>query len=297
MTDGESAVEAADGAPTALTAGAMLRAERERQGMHIAVLAASIKVSPRKLDALEHDRYAELPDATFVRALAQTVCRALKIDAQPVLARLPQAGSAGLEQVSGGLNAPFRERPGRAEPGTPLPQRPLVWAGIALLAAAAAILLLPADAWDWFSSSSTASLPSATEPNAAALPTLAAASAAPAAQPEPAASAASAAASAPVAVAAVETVHSVPADSSAELAVMKGVSLTTSEPSWIEASDAGGQVLLSRTVLPGETVGVDGRLPLRLKIGNARATQLVFRGEPVDLAPATRDNVARLELK
>lgn len=295
MTDGEGGTEAPGSATTALTAGAMLRAERERQGMHIAVLAASIKVSPRKLDALEHDRYAELPDATFVRALAQTVCRALKIDAQPVLARLPQAGSAGLEQVSGGLNAPFRERPGRAEPGTPLPQRPLVWAGIALLAAAAAILLLPADAWDWFGSSSTASLPSATAPAAAELPALApAASAAPAALPEPAASAA---ASAPVAVAAVETVHSVPADSSAELAAVKGASLTTSEPSWIEASDAGGQVLLSRTVLPGETVGVDGRLPLRLKIGNARATQLVFRGAPVDLAPVTRDNVARLELK
>ena len=34
------------------SAGALLREARERQGVHIAVLAAAIKVSPRKLDAL-----------------------------------------------------------------------------------------------------------------------------------------------------------------------------------------------------------------------------------------------------
>ena len=65
------------------SAGALLRAAREEQGLHIAALAAAIKVTPRKLDALENDRCDELPDATFTRALAQTVCRALKIDAGP----------------------------------------------------------------------------------------------------------------------------------------------------------------------------------------------------------------------
>ena len=70
----------------------MLRAAREKRGLHIAALAASIKVSPRKLEALETDRYDELPDLTFTRALAQTVCRALKIDAEPVLAKLPHVG-------------------------------------------------------------------------------------------------------------------------------------------------------------------------------------------------------------
>ena len=57
--------------PESLSAGALLRAAREKQGLHIAALAASIKVTPRKLDALEHDRWDELPDATFTRALAQ----------------------------------------------------------------------------------------------------------------------------------------------------------------------------------------------------------------------------------
>ena len=84
-------------------------AARETQGLHIAVLAAQIKVAPRKLEALEADRYDALPDVTFTRALAQTVCRQLRIDAEPVLARLPQGGAHRLEHVARGLNTPFRD--------------------------------------------------------------------------------------------------------------------------------------------------------------------------------------------
>ena len=68
-----------------------------------------IKVAPRKLEALEADRYDELPDLTFTRALAQTVCRALKIDAEPVLAKLPPAGDR--PKLGAG-----RRRPERAVP-------------------------------------------------------------------------------------------------------------------------------------------------------------------------------------
>ena len=112
--------------------GEILRTARERQGLHIAALAAAIKVSPRKLDALEHDRWDELPDATFIRALAQTVCRTLKIDAAPVLARLPRAGALPLATGSGGLNAPFHDRPGRDDAGLG-PIRPMVLAASVLM--------------------------------------------------------------------------------------------------------------------------------------------------------------------
>ena len=91
-------------------AGAMLRAAREAQGMHIAALAASIKIPQARLESLEAERYAELPDLAFTRALALRVCRALNTDPAPVLQRLPFAGPALLEKVDGGLNAPFRER-------------------------------------------------------------------------------------------------------------------------------------------------------------------------------------------
>ncbi|WP_081487475.1 DUF4115 domain-containing protein [Rubrivivax gelatinosus] len=75
------------------------------------------------------------------------------------------------------------------------------------------------------------------------------------------------------------------------------VQLHAEQPSWIEAYDAKGQVVFSRLLRAGETAGVDGQLPLRLKIGNAPATRLSFRGKPVDLAPLTRNAVARVELQ
>lgn len=79
-------------------------------------------------------------------------------------------------------------------------------------------------------------------------------------------------------------------------AYARTVVLRTRADSWIEARDAAGAVLLSRMLPAGETVGLEGSLPIRLKIGNADGTEVLFRGAPVDLAPLTRENVARVEL-
>jgi cytoskeleton protein RodZ len=73
--------------------------------------------------------------------------------------------------------------------------------------------------------------------------------------------------------------------------------LHTSAPSWIEVNDGRGQPLVSRLMKAGESAGVDGVPPLRVRIGNASGTQIVFRGQPTDLKAFTRDNVARLELR
>ena len=67
--------------------------------------------------------------------------------------------------------------------------------------------------------------------------------------------------------------------------------------SWIEVNAARGQPLVSRLMNAGETAGFDGVPPLRLRVGNAAGTQVVFRGQPTDLKAFTRDNVARLELR
>ena len=73
--------------------------------------------------------------------------------------------------------------------------------------------------------------------------------------------------------------------------------LKASEQSWVEVIDGRSQIVFSRMLQPGEMVALDGVLPLRIKVGNAAATQLSYRGSAVDLAASTRDNVARLELK
>jgi cytoskeleton protein RodZ len=309
-----------DAAPNAApTAGALLRAAREKQGLHIAALAASIKISPRKLEALEANRLGELHDATFARALAQTVCRTLKIDPRPVLERLPIAVPQPLLPSDAGLNEPYRESEARmakprAEPHlAAFSMKPMFWAAALLLVASVALYFVPLDGRR---DGPLATTPLPATPAAAAVPAADLASAAPAASAV--SMAATAAASAPAvasaaatsfaspqapaaavpAAAAVDTVFAAPPAGAgpAAPAATGALQLRVREASWIEVRDGRGGPLLSRIVQPGEQVGLDGAPPLALVIGNAAATDLVFRGKPVDLAARSRDNVARLQL-
>ena len=88
------------------TAGMLLRQAREATGLHIAALAVAMKVPVKKLEALEADRLGDLPDAVFVRALAASVCRTLKMDPAPVLAKLPLSVTPKLDSHAQGINAP-----------------------------------------------------------------------------------------------------------------------------------------------------------------------------------------------
>lgn len=322
MSEGVGATTASIGARTP---GAMLREARQAQGVHIAALAAAMKVSQRKLESLEADRLDELPDATFTRALAQSVCRSLKIDPAPVLALLPQhAAGHRLEHVSEGINEPFRDRPGRREPPDMAVLRsPMAWVVYLLVIASAVVYFLPQrwlSQWQLDSIGSAASAASAVAviANPAGLPT--GATPAPAST-EPAASGAAAGATAEPASSPGGTVTDTvampaagvtapaasgaapgPAAAAATPPAMAAsgtplLLVRATAASWIEVQDARSRVLLGRTVAAGESVSIDGVAPFRVKVGNAAGTELVFQGQPVNLASATRDNVARLELK
>lgn len=271
------------------TAGALLRAARQAQGLHVAALATQLKVSPRKLEALESDRHDELQGPTYVRALAQAAARALKIDPAPVLALLPEVNRQTLDRVSAGLNAPFREHGARRE------LLELSTAGKAV-AALVAVLLLGAVALWWL----PAGFGMSAAVSAASAPAVeAAASEPPVAVSPPAAASVPAlgesAASAPARVA--SAVAAEPEQRPAAVEPARLLQVRVKAESWVDVTDGSGQSLLSRTLQPGETVDLDGALPLRVKVGNASGTELSFRGQVLDLGPQTRDNVARLELK
>jgi cytoskeleton protein RodZ len=144
MTEADAGRTAGQGAASA---GAMLRAAREKQGMHIAMLAAMIKVTPKKLESLETGRLDELPDLAFARALAQSVCRTLKLDPQPVLAQLPQlAKPEGLERAANGLNTPYQHADAPSmDTGEAwaLWRRPAFWATAAVLMGALGMVFAP----------------------------------------------------------------------------------------------------------------------------------------------------------
>lgn len=131
-------------APADLTAGAMMRNAREAAGLHVAALAVSMKIPVKKLEALEADRLDLLHDAVFVRALAASVCRALKIDPTPVLSRLPLNTAPKLNPDEGGINAPFRtagDAPGVLSPA--LFTKPSTLAAMALVLAGIAVFFFP----------------------------------------------------------------------------------------------------------------------------------------------------------
>ncbi len=286
VTSSASAAALPGAGPVPTTAGGLLRKARQAQGLHIGALAASIKVTQRKLELLESDQFDQLPDATFTRALAQTVCRTLKVDAAPILALLPPALSHRLEQVSEGLNTPFADRPGRLVPRE--------WASVATPALWLAALLILGTAVVYFLPAGWSLVPKLSDAKPAASRS-AATPAVPASMPAAAADAAvppQAAASEPAAAVPLVASEPVPDAAAARL-----VEVRTSASSWIEITDASGQAVLSRLLQPGEAVPIDGALPMKVRIGNASATQLSFRGQPVALAPFTRDNIARLELK
>ncbi|MDI1341814.1 helix-turn-helix domain-containing protein [Polaromonas sp.] len=311
-------LDQADGGP-AVSAGSLIRQAREAAGLHIAALAVALKVPVKKLEALEADRLDLLPDAVFVRALAASVCRTLKIDAGQVLTLLPQTGKPNLGQQSAPINAPFRS-PGDG-PGPSLVaqiSRPAVLAGLLLVLGALVLIFLPA-----------VQQPGVATQPATPSPAVADAPAAPSggqsgvamartelievdkpagtdsmAQPAtPGGTALAAPLLAPrlpatdqAAVVMSPAVAS-PAAASAPAAAAGIIVFRAKGESWVEVTDARGTVVLRRTLAAGEEAGASGVLPLAAVVGRVDATQVEVRGKAFDLGAVSKDNVARFEVK
>lgn len=310
------------GAPVA-SAGGLLRQARETAGLHIATLAVLLKVPVKKLEALESDRFDLLPDAVFVRALASSVCRHLKIDPVAVLQLLPQTANAKLVHQSRGINTPFRGSGDRVGPSLWVQvSRPAVLAGVVLLLGALVLVLLPT-----LKSRTDASSPNAV-PQAmntqttmlSAIGMVADTVSAAISSPQPSASAESPSPSAamtavPLSGSPSTAFSSLPSSTSAPaemqtpavpvspastapaLASTGIVVFTAKGASWVQVSDAKGVVVLRRTLAPGEVVGASGALPLSAIVGRADATQVQIRGSAFDLSAVAKDNVARFEVK
>lgn len=280
----------------AVDAGAQLRQARERAGLHIATLAAMLKVPVPRLQALEAGAYDALPDATFTRALALSVCRALKIDPAPILAALPVGPAPRLTPASGDLATPMpREGVAPAfaavSSGASARRWP-AWLALGLLGAAAlAWWLLPPRLDDPASAPAVVSEPVAA-PAAAGSVTESASTAAAAVRgtaatvgPGPAAP-----------VRAAEVAPPPPAPE-ALAAASAALTLRTNAPSWVQVTGASGRVWLQRHVQPGETLRFDDDLPLAVVVGRADATVVEVRGRSLDLETLARNNVARFEVR
>ena len=301
-----------------VTAGALLRDAREAAGLHIAALAVALKVPVAKLEALEADNYSALPDMVFVRALASSVCRTLKIDPQAVLALLPQGEGPRLSAGDVGLNAPVKGFAGRssAAPFKGAGSRSFVWAVGLLLIGAALMMFLPRGLDADLSAllkqpETTTKIPMPTGNVAQEISVaVGAEQRVPSAAPAPAAAAAAGVgvelpagesikpagiASHPIVLPSVEA--SAPSSAPAADAPSGVLAFKARSESWIQVRDAAGALVLQRNLAPNELVSVSGVLPLAVVIGRADATEVFVRGKPYDIGPVSRENVARFEVK
>lgn len=323
MSDG-LAIEADEAVATDVQTPAhgLLRQAREASGLHIAALAAALKVPVKKLEALEAGRFDELPDMVFARALASSACRQLKVDPGPILEQIPAGGTPQLDGSRKAINAPFKSDFAAVPtgPGGWL-SLPAVLAAVALMLAALVLVFLP----DMVGSSApapdaqvAAAANSAAEPPAAA-PANAdntAPDTAPAVANEAAGAAAAGAApsSEPVATDAAANLPASatpPGTASAPAARLPGASnptgaATTDSPllsiratgeSWVEVTNSAGDVMAQRLLKAGESVDFSTPAPYAVIIGSVENAVVRVRGLAFDPAPFAHAGVARFEVK
>ncbi len=275
----------------------LLRAARESAGLHIAALAAALKVPVRKLEALEAGRYNELPDLTFARALASSACRHLKVDPAPILEQIPQGVAPQLGHSRHAINAPFKPASDPA-PANPLSwlSRPAMLAAIVLLLGALVIVFLPRAQDPQAADAGVDTVVTPVEPVAAEEPGVAA---------EPVESAAASASGMPAAVTLVAPVPeaapaaSAPATVAPRTPVAAGSLLTIAATgdSWVEVTNGAGSVVVQRMLKAGDAVDFSSAPPYTVVLGRAESAQVTVRGRPFDVTAIARNNVARFEVK
>lgn len=275
------------------SAGKVLAEARERLGLSVAEVARQLRLAPRQIEALEADDHASLPGKTFLRGFLRNYARLVHLDPEPLLALCqpepPQAQSIAVPTSRiefGGKRRlmPFGDHSGK--PGTK-------YAAII----GVAVLVLSWGMYEWFQgqpsfqdvpvktageTTMVLSLPQAEAPVQAAPVTNQAAEPTPA--PAPAA--------APVAPATADA----PVPPVPPMAEVGGQRLlfVFDGDAWVEVKDRSGKVIFYQLNPKGSQQSVRGNPPFSLVIGNAAHVRLTYNDKPVDLAPHTKVDVARL---
>lgn len=307
------------GAPTpdgSAPAGLRLREAREHAGLSIDAVAQQLKLAPRQVKALEDGEFGLLPGRTFVRGFVRNYARLLQLDTDAVLAALPGASrDSGLESPTlhptapsiGELPVAQHTRPSWTKWAIPLGL-------IAIIAAGAGYeMLRPATTAQRTSQSATPAepvresageakpaspLPTAPAPAPAATAPAATAAGTPLPNPVANLDATGGPVLAPDNAAAKPTPGPLPAAAppAGPQPGDRELVLSYRDHSWTEVRDRNGRVLLSAMMAPGARQTLSGTGPFELVIGNATDVSLTLDGRAVDLAPHTRQSVARFTL-
>ena len=283
----QGAVEAPgpeDSAPASY--GARLAWQRQSAGLSVTDVAASLRLHPNQIRAIEQEDLARLPAPAYVRGFIRSYARVLNIDPAPLLSDLNAKLAPARESVVDGMATDYAAARAAGRERR-LPQ----WAiGIALVVLTALGLI----GWQATQRSAPAPTP----------PAVLAMSAAP---PTPALALATDTTVLPVSEASAAPADPIPAPAEvAEPTVRPSVIATGAAPtlalrfngaSWAEVTDRNGKILLSQLNAAGAEHALDGELPLTVVIGDANFASVEVRGAAFSLQPFTRNNVARFVIK
>jgi cytoskeleton protein RodZ len=288
------------GIPPAATAGALLGAAREASGLSIDAVAQQLKLAPRQVRALEENDYTHLPGRTFVRGFVRSYARVVHLDPDEVVGALPAGAAAPA------LEAPTLQptAPTMGELPTTEHSKP-AWARWAIPLTLAAIVAVAA-MYEWMRPAGVARQPPGKEtgavdsPVATAVPPVATGT--PPSNPQVAGKPATESVPPPE-PAQTGLSPPTPAATGATPAIAAAVSgpgppivIAFRDFSWTEIRDRDGRLLLSGMNPGGTAQSLSGTPPFDIVIGNAADVRLTYKGSPVDLAPHTRQNVARFKL-
>jgi cytoskeleton protein RodZ len=275
------------------SASVLLRAARESAGLTIDAVAQQLKLAPRQVKAIEDGEFMLLPGRTFVRGFVRNYARLLRLDPESVLGALPAAtGAPALEspalrptaQSIGELPAAERSERGWGRWAIPVTLVAIIAATVIYEQMGPAVDSRRGVAREAPHPPEGAADARAPEIIGTPLPN-------PVATPGPTTR------EPPPAEAAAVTPETRAPAPPAVLPMTAPLVLAFRDFSWTTVKDRDGAVLLSRMNPGGTTQAITGAPPLDLVIGNAVDVTLTWKGQPVDLAPHTRQNVARLTLQ
>ncbi len=277
--NGIAADSMADEAPAGY--GARLAWERERANLGVTDVAARLRLHPNQVRAIEQEDLDRLPEPAYVRGFVRSYARVLNIDPSAILGDLNSKLSTSHASVVDGMANTGDYSPVRAAARERMSRQLVI--GVAL----AGLVALGVVGWQSTQQARQVEIPpvapvpvapviAPVAETASQAPNVVVQESVPAAEPAPAESESLAEASA------------APAPPT--------LLLRFSGASWVEVTDAKGQILLSQLSDAGAEHALDGALPLTVVIGDAGKTAVDVRGEAFNLQPFTRNNVARITI-
>ncbi|MCQ9373334.1 DUF4115 domain-containing protein [Methyloversatilis sp. XJ19-13] len=275
--------------------GTRLRQAREARGMSIDSVGRAIKLAPRQVEAIEADDFDSLMSPTYVRGFIRNYAALIGLDAQTLLGSLDQqhvrATPQLIEQANVGVAMPVQSA--RRKWLLPLLAMSVpVLAGLALyvwfefwpadvpVTGQADISRIDPSPLDGPASPDATDSVRFDQVDASASDVL----------PPPAELSSDAASDAIATTTPPEAV-------AAAAPGQHRLEFTFSTDSWVEIRDASDAILLSDLNRSGSTRTVNATFPVSLVIGNARSVTLKVDGQPHDLGPSIKVDVARLRLE